>query len=183
MKQTSKPVLAGPRVTLRDVRDGDAAARFALGNDPQIQAMFGADPGQVRPITQDAAQAWVESHARDGHAWVVEAEGRLLGAVRLHSINHADLRANIAIGLLATDTLGRGYGTEALAVLTRHAFDGLGLHRLCSRVLAFNTRAIAAYTKVGFVEEGRERESARIGDAWHDDVIMGLLARDLERVT
>ena len=46
------------------------------------------------------------------------------------------------------------------------------------RVLDFNSRAIAAYEKVGFVIEGRERQAARVGDDWHDDIIMGLIAED-----
>ena len=180
MTSSEKPVLTGARVTLRDGTAADAAARFALGNDPEIQALFGADPTQVRPITEDAAQAWVNSVVNDSYAWVIEAEGKLLGSVRLHSINRADKRANVAIGILNTDTLGRGYGTEAMHVLARHAFDTIGMHRLCARVLAYNTRAIAAYKKVGFVEEGRERESAFISTGWEDDVIMGLLPRDLK---
>ena len=179
MTRYDKPVLTGPRVTLRDVAKGDAAARLALGNTPEIQAMFGADPNQLRPLTEDAAAAWVQSVADDQYAWVIETKGVLLGSIRLHSVNHADKRANIAVGILNTADLGRGLGTEAMRLLARHAFDVLNLHRLTSRVLAFNDRAIAAYKKVGFVQEGRERESALIGQDWHDDVILGLLPADL----
>ena len=175
----ARPNLAGPRVTLRAPVAADVDARFALGNSVEIQQMFGADPSQVRDITTEAAEAWVNNLANDPLAWMVEAEEQLLGSIRLHTVNHADLRANIAVGLLINDVLGRGYGTEAMRVLADYAFGDMGLHRLSCRVLAFNTRAIAAYKKVGFVEEGREREAARIGDAWHDDVVLGLLASDL----
>ena len=181
MAQQNKPVLTGPRITLRDATPQDSAARFALGNVPEIQAMFGADPSQVRPITDEAAVAWVQSVANDPHAWILAVDGEVLGSIRLHSINHADKRANIAIGILNTAELGKGLGSEAMRVLACYAFDTLGLHRLTSRVLAFNERAIAAYKKVGFVEEGRERESALIGQNWQDDLIMGLLSQDLER--
>ena len=51
----------------------------------------------------------------------------------------------------------------------------MNLHRISLRVLHFNARAITAYQKLGFVIEGRERHSARIGMEWHDDMIMGLL--------
>ena len=47
-------------------------------------------------------------------------------------------------------------------------------------MLAFNDRATSAYEKVGFVVEGRERESALIGNKRYDDLIMGLLPSDLE---
>ncbi|MEM6760716.1 MAG: GNAT family protein [Pseudomonadota bacterium] len=179
---TDKPILRGPQVTLRDARDNDVAERFALGNTPEIMAMFGADPAQVRDITHDAAQAWVNSQRDEALAWVIEVDGALKGALRLHSVNHADKRANIAIGILDPSALGQGYGSEAMQLLAAYAFDEMGLHRLTARVLAFNDRAARAYEKVGFVEEGRERESARIGDNWHDDLIMGLIDRDLRRL-
>ena len=179
----NKPILKGARITLRDAVASDVEARFALGNSAAIQQMFGADPSQVRPLTPEAAQSWVDAQMNERHAWVIEEDnGTLLGAIRLHSINHADLRANIAIGILNEAELGKGYGTEAMQVLAAFAFDELGLHRLTCRVLAFNDRATAAYRKVGFVEEGRERESARIGGNWEDDIIMGLLEKDLVRL-
>jgi len=182
MTATSKPVLRGPRVVLRDVAPGDVDARFALGNTPDIIKMFGGDPTQVRDITRDAATAWVQAQEAEPHAWVIEVDGNLLGSVRLHTVNHADKRAQIAIGILDPDALGKGFGTEAMQVLAAHAFDQMGLHRLGCRVLDFNGRATAAYEKVGFKVEGREREAALIGSEWHDDLIMGLLDRDLVRL-
>ncbi|WP_299147951.1 GNAT family protein [uncultured Tateyamaria sp.] len=182
MAQHDKPILKGPQVTLRPAVSSDVDARFALGNTPEIHAMFGADPSQVRDITPEAAQAWVQSQIDTPHAWIIEAGGALIGAMRLHSINHADRRAQLSIGILDPNALGKGFGTEAMRLLATHAFDTMGLHRLGCRVLAFNERATAAYIKVGFVQEGRERESACIGAAWHDDLIMGLLDRDLERL-
>ncbi|THH38506.1 N-acetyltransferase [Aliishimia ponticola] len=182
MTSEEKPVLTGPRVTLRGARDTDVEARFRLGNSVEIQRMFGTDPGQIRELTMDAAKAWVESQKKEQYGWIIEADGALLGAVRLHTLNLVDLRANIAIGLLSEAHLNKGYGTETLRLLAGYAFDVMGLHRLTGRVLDFNARAVASYIKVGFKEEGRERESARIGDAWHDDIIIGLLSQDLERL-
>ncbi|WP_299657922.1 GNAT family N-acetyltransferase [uncultured Tateyamaria sp.] len=183
MNTSSKPELRGPRVLLRDVVPGDVDARFALGNTPDIIKMFGGDPTQVRDITRDAAEAWVTAQKTEPYAWVIEVADRLLGAVRLHTLNPADKRAQIAIGILDPSALGKGFGTEAMQVLARHAFETMGMHRLGCRVLAFNDRAIASYEKVGFVVEGREREAALIGQEWHDDLIMGLLDRDLVRLT
>ncbi|MEL6449836.1 MAG: GNAT family protein [Pseudomonadota bacterium] len=177
-----KPTLRGPRVVLRAAQSGDVAARFALGNTPEIIKMFGGDPTQVRDITQDAAEAWVAAQQSDPHAWVITAQDHLLGAIRLHTVNRADKRAQIAIGILDSTALGQGFGTEAMQLLAAHAFDQMGLHRLGCRVLDFNARAIAAYEKVGFVVEGREREAARIGSEWHDDLMLGLIDRDLRRL-
>lgn len=183
MADQNKATLTSARITLRDATPLDVQARFALGNTPEIHAMFGADPKAVRDITSEAAEAWVQSHIDDAHAWIIQANGALIGGIRLHSVNYSDKRAQIAIGILDASALGQGFGTEAMQVLAAHAFDTMGLHRLGCRVLDFNARAIAAYEKVGFVVEGRERESALIAKEWHDDLILGLLDRDLRRAT
>ena len=130
MNTTSKPILQGPRVTLRDTVSGDVDARFALGNTPDIIKMFGGDPTQVRDITRDAAEAWVKAQQSEPYAWIIEAGDALLGSVRLHTVNHADKRAQIAIGIIDPASLGKGFGTEAMQVLAAHAFDQKGLHRL-----------------------------------------------------
>ena len=181
MADQIKPVLQDANVNLRDATPLDVPARFALGNTPEIQAMFGADPAAVRDITPEAAEAWVQSHIDDPHAWVIEVDGALIGGIRLYGINYSDKRAQLAIGIIDPAALGKGLGTQAMRLLAAHAFDTLGLHRLGCRVLDFNARAIAAYEKVGFVVEGREREAALIAGTWHDDLILGLLDRDLKR--
>lgn len=177
-QQTPRPTLTGDRVVLRAPRLEDVDARLALGSSPEMLRLFGGDPRQHRPLTRDAAQSWFDALMQDTRSWVIEADGKMIGTVRLHSVNHADRRAMLAIAILDESLLARGLGTEAMRLLAAYAFDVMGLHRLSLRVLAFNDRAIAAYRKVGFVEEGREREAALIGDDWHDDLIMGLLASE-----
>lgn len=179
MASPSLPTLTSARVRLRPPQPEDWAGRFALGNSRELQRMFGGDPQQFRTLTEDAAKSWVESQMNERFAWIIEHEQRLIGALRLHSVNHADARAVLAIGILDERSLGQGLGVEAMRLVARHAFGPMGLHRLSLRVLAFNTRAVAAYRKVGFVEEGRERETALIDGVWHDDIIMGLLASEL----
>ena len=171
--------LTGPRVTLRLPQAGDGEKRFALGAHPEIHEAFGGDPAQFRPLTMEAAEAWEATQLKEPWSWIIEVEDRLIGAIRLHSMNHFDARAVLGVGILDHASLGRGYGTEAMILLARHAFGPMGLHRLSLRVLAGNTRAVAAYAKVGFVAEGRLRESARIGDSWQDEVFMGMLPGDL----
>ena len=55
---------------------------------------------------------------------------------------------------------GKGYGTDALRVLVRFAFERRNLRRVHLVTLASNAGGLACYRKVGFVEEGRRREHA-----------------------
>jgi RimJ/RimL family protein N-acetyltransferase len=174
------PVLRTQHLTLRQPIATDIADRHALGRDPEIYRLLGADIRALQPLTEEQAKAWVENIASHPAAWVIEHQGRAIGEILLDNFVEADQRAGLIVGILDPGALGRGLGTEAIRAIAEFAFDTLGLHKLSTRVLAFNTRAIRAYERVGFVREGLERESALIGDQWHDDVIVGLLKRDFD---
>lgn len=175
----ARPTLKDGPVILRAPRAEDAAARFKLGNTPAIHHMFGADPATVFPITKAHATSWLEAHATEPLSWVIDYRKRLVGALRLHTVEPHDRRASLAIGILNPRLLGKGIGPRAINLITRHAFGPLGLHRLTVRIVDYNTRAIAAFEKAGFRIEGREREAARVGENWHDEVVLGLLASDV----
>lgn len=81
----------------------------------------------------------------------------------------------IAIG---PQSVGQGYGLDATRVLLRYGFDELGLHKIELQVWAFNTRAIRAYEKAGFVTEGIRRAVAFHAGAFHDEVLMGILEEE-----
>jgi RimJ/RimL family protein N-acetyltransferase len=176
------PVLHGERAVLRPFKKSDMEARVRLGQDADITRLFGGTPSWsgVRRMTEAEARSWYDHVTTDGnpHHWAVDVAGAFVGTARLHGLDDHDRRARYAVGILDASRLGRGIGQDVTRTVLRHAFGDLGLHRVDLRVLAFNERAIACYRRCGFVEEGREREAARIGDEWHDDVIMGVLTHD-----
>jgi RimJ/RimL family protein N-acetyltransferase len=152
--------------------------------------MYGGS-GSPRPATSETIQAQLDSISRQDlattRAFVIAAlatpddsvldspQGRFIGTARLHSILWSDRKASVALGIFDRRFWSHGYGTDALGLLMRFAFDDLELHRLRLRVLRYNHRAIRCYEKCGFVPEGVERESALVDGAWHDDVLMGIL--------
>lgn len=144
--------------------------------------MFGGTPSWsgTRVVTEAEARAWYDHVSTDGnpHHWAIDGGDGFIGTARLHGLDEHDRRARYAVGLLDGSLLGRGLGQDVTRTVLRYAFEVLDLHRVDLRVLAFNERAIGCYRRCGFVEEGREREAARIGEEWHDDVIMSVLARE-----
>lgn len=170
------PELVGPRVTLRRPIPEDVEARFSLGRHKEIVEAYGGTFDPAATFTRSHAESAVRFIEKQDHAWVIDA-GRFIGHIRLHGLNRHDRRAALAIGIDDPSCLGRGFGTEAILLVLRHAFAS-NLHRVSLRVLSSNARAIACYRKCGFVEEGREREAAWVNGAWQDDVVMGLLDRE-----
>jgi RimJ/RimL family protein N-acetyltransferase len=177
------PAIRPIPITLPDLRlrlpaPGDDAARFRLGRDPAILRMYGVDPATLQAWSLARAAAWVDRVAKAECAWIIEHQGRLIGDVRLHSFEPADHRARLAIGIEDAALLGQGIGRRVIGLVLDYAFQGIGLHRIGLRVLAMNLRAIRCYSACGFRHEGVERQSAKIGDTWHDDIMMGILAED-----
>lgn len=157
------PELECGRARLRPFRPSDVAERLVLGQSPEIVRSFGGDPDALRPFGENEARAWVERNLAHPLCWAVDLEGRLLGEARLDGLDRHDRRARLATGLYDVSQLGKGLGREVIRLVLSYAFGTLRLHRVDLRVLEYNERAIRCYRACGFIEEGRERESARVG--------------------
>ena len=110
-------------------------------------------------------------------AFAVEADGRLVGTTSLWSIDAHNRNGHLGVAL-APEAIGQGYGSAACRALLEYAFLDRGLHRVQLECLATNGAAIRAYRAVGFVEEGRLRESAWVRGGFVDEVVMSVLRTD-----
>jgi RimJ/RimL family protein N-acetyltransferase len=132
-------------------------------------------PASPAPMTLEAFR---ERRAKAGHApdadFVVTVDGESVGRVTLFNEDLLARHAEVGIVLLA-EARGKGVGTAALTQLVEFAFVRRNLRRLYLRLIASNDAAIAAYRKVGFVEEGRSREHCWVRGRYEDEVGMGLL--------
>ncbi len=113
------------------------------------------------------------------HSLPAETEKeRLLGFVKLFGIDWAHGNSFIQIGIGVPSDWGKGFGSDALGIILRFAFNELNLYRLTARIPEYNLAAQALFRKAGFIEEVRRREAfVRDGRRW-DDVHLALLADD-----
>jgi RimJ/RimL family protein N-acetyltransferase len=185
------PLLRGRRVLLRQPAvEEDLAARLEVPADPELRRMYGGSgpppPVSAERVRADLAGFAEQDPARERRfviaalAWpdgrpVESPGGRYIGHVRLTVFSWSDGDARLAIGIYDRRFWSAGYGSEAIRLLLRYAFDDLGLHRVDLLVIAYNARAIRAYEKCGFVREGVLRESALVDGVRHDDILMSIL--------
>ena len=188
------PTLRGARVLLRQPAVAeDLAARMEVPADPEQRRMYGQSgpppPVSAERVRADLAGFAAQDPASERHfviaalAWpdgrpVESPRGRYVGPARLTVFSWSDGDARLAIGIYDRRFWSAGYGTEAIRLLLRYAFDDLGLHRVDLLVIAYNARAIRAYEKCGFVREGVLRESALVDGVRHDDVLMSILEQE-----
>jgi [ribosomal protein S5]-alanine N-acetyltransferase len=169
------PILTGSTVRLRPPQLTDIADRQRCGRNSEFLRMVGADQPDDRPMTGIEARQWYEKLSNQPYTWIIEWQGRAIGHNRLHELDPRNRRARYYIGIFDPACWGLGLGTQATILVLAYAFDLLKLHRVDLRVLAYNQRAIRAYTKAGFVQEGVEREGAWIAGRWESDVWMSIL--------
>jgi RimJ/RimL family protein N-acetyltransferase len=105
----------------------------------------------------------------------------LIGFVVIHSIEWNNRVGSLAIGIGDTNYQNKGFGSEALELILRYAFHELNLHRVGLDVIGYNGRAIRAYEKAGFVEEGRLRSAIYRDGNYSDRIIMGILRSEWEQ--
>jgi len=106
------------------------------------------------------------------------ADDRLIGFVALHSVEWNNGVALLAIGIGEPRYRGRGYGTDALQLILRYAFNELNLYRVGLDVIATNTRALHTYEKVGFQREGCMRGAVLRDGSRTDRIYMGILREE-----
>ena len=175
--------LVGEKVALGPIRRDLLAMYQRWINDFQVLRTLGISG--LRPMTAEGEVAWYERMAvseTDVTFTIYERSSlRPIGSLGLHQVDHYNRTAIFGILIGEKDCWGKGYGTEATRLLLDYAFTGLGLHNVMLNVFASNERAIRAYTRAGFREIGRRRQSRRMAGEPEDIILMDCLATEIER--
>jgi RimJ/RimL family protein N-acetyltransferase len=171
-------VLKGELVTLRSLEREDLRDAWELANDIDVESR--SSDRRPEPATLARFESWFERVTADPPDdriyFVVEVDGRFVGRCTLWQIDDYSKVTNLGIAL-KREEWGKGYGQDACRVLVDYAFRHLNLRKVCLQVLADDERAVRAYRKAGFVEEGRLKSHA-----WHQgryrDVLAMAVIRD-----
>jgi RimJ/RimL family protein N-acetyltransferase len=173
------PYVEGEKVRLRPLARADAPRLVTLLHDAEVRRFLRAGAPPTLALEEALIDALPRAHGDLLAGVVARDDGRPVGAAGLHHLDDPARKAELGIFIGPAREWGRGFGTEATALLVRHAFDGLGLHRVWLHVHADHPRAIAAYERVGFRSEGVLRESALRDGKLVDVVSMGILRGEL----
>lgn len=158
-----------------------AAGLFAKwGRDSEFVRLLDTDPARL--LSVDKYKEWfekdlVEQQKNDELFFLIRTleEDLTIGLIGLDGIQWVHGDAWVGIGLGEREYWGEGYGTDAMRILLRYAFEELNLHRLSLSVFEYNSRAIRSYEKAGFVIEGRARQFLNRDGRRYDMIFMGIL--------
>ncbi|MCX8129609.1 MAG: GNAT family N-acetyltransferase [Clostridia bacterium] len=140
-----------------------------------------------KPVHETQHKHWFEKTTSSNEAYIfairtIENDA-LIGNCQLCSVNSIYKSAELKIRIGEEAQRGKGFGTQAVKLILKFAFDDLNLNRVYLNVFESNIRACDTYLKCGFVKEGVLRKAAYIDGKYVDTIIMGILKEEFASPT
>ena len=166
--------LESARLILRNFteRDTDDLYRYAV--DPDVGPRAGWKPHESR----EESLAIVQMFMQDDNVWAIErkSDHRVIGSLGLHNDKWRNLPDARMFGyVLAQDSWGHGYMSEAVSRAMHYGFLDAGMRLLSVSHYTFNDRSRRVIEKCGFVYEGTLRQTfLRHDGAVFDEAVYSL---------
>ncbi|GAU77128.1 GNAT family N-acetyltransferase [Fusibacter sp. 3D3] len=169
--------MKGKRVYLRSIERGDVELAWQYMNNEDT--FYNLSVGIPYPMNRDNETDWYESQRKRSDAYnfaICNVEDDLyIGGCGINSIDWNNRSCNIGIFIGDDKFKGKGFGTEAMALLLSFIFNQISVDRVELRVFSFNERAVKSYIKNEFVQEGRLRKAIYRNGQFYDEIIMSIL--------
>lgn len=158
----------------------DTALMARWNQNSEFQQL--SDWGPSNLYSPKQYKAWMEKHIGELYVFSIRTldDDKVIGMLDLSGINWTARDAWLSVGIGEPEYWGKGYGTDAVNLLLRFAFEQLNLERVSLTVFEYNERAIRSYEKLGFKLEGRQRQLLNRFDRRWDMLYMGVLREEWE---
>ena len=169
--------LEGEKVYISPMNSEDAEIYVKWLNNPEITKYLSTHNSLISIYGE---KEYLEKFSNtEFHLCIVKKENdELIGNIALEHIDYKNGTAELGIFIGEEENLGKGYGSEAIKLLTNYGFKELRLHNISLRVYDINERAQKAYEKCGFKECGRLHEAIYRDGKYHDLIYMELINKE-----
>lgn len=176
--QLQTPIATG-RLLLRMLTGLDATEEYLRWmNDPQVNRYL---ESRLSRQTLESIRGFIRTSNDSPDILLLGIfvrDGRHIGNIKLGPIHDYHRFAAIGIMIGDRDSWGKGYATEAIAAISRYAFESLDLEKLYAGCYASNQGSYHAFRNAGFVLEGRLRSHVSSAGLRDDDLQVGLTRAD-----
>jgi ribosomal-protein-alanine N-acetyltransferase len=136
---------------------------------------------------RNAALSWpvqwsaLRSLARRGLSlpFMITVNGELAGQVTIGNVVRGSLCSAWVGYWVASDIVGGGVATAAVALAVDHSFTAAGLHRLEATVRPENAASLRVLDKLGFRQEGMFLRYLDVDGDWRDHLCFALTVEDV----
>lgn len=130
-----------------------------------------------RPQTLKDLEQYYYNHAmQDDEFWFAIIKIGMdehIGNIKLGPINWIHRRADLSLFIGRKDLWKKGYGTEAINLITKYAFETLGLHKIEAGVYRQNHGSLRAFGNAGYKGEAILKDHVWSHGEYSDLWIMG----------
>jgi [ribosomal protein S5]-alanine N-acetyltransferase len=175
--RTAKALGRGPRVLIRPVTRGDRAELLAMNR----RSRSFHHPWIYAPVTPAAFERYAARFTSSDFACLAvcrREDGAIAGIVNVSHIVRGGLRSAYLGTYGNAAFAGTGLMAEGLALVVRHCFGRLGLHRVEANIQPGNRASRMLALRLGFVREGFSRRYLKINGRWRDHERWALLEED-----
>ncbi|MDD2377116.1 MAG: GNAT family protein [Clostridia bacterium] len=168
----------GDRIYLSpiDVEDYQIITKWM--NDETLSSGLGTVSKLISDLNE---KEWLENVCKNGkyHFAVIKKEDNtLLGIYGLEEKDSTSRRFHVGGFIGEKENRGKGYGTEALKLITKFAFEILNAQSLFSGIYSFNIASIKSAEKSGYTKVGTFRKSVYYNMEYHDAIYIDIIRED-----
>lgn len=167
----------GVELRVREASARDALEVLSLRRDVLAEeAYFISRADELHTTVEQQIQHIAHLKASPSQAMFVARREGVVGFVVLQSAPYARMRHAVKLEVLvAGSARGAGVGRALMQSAITWANENPVVEKIGLSVFADNTRALALYASLGFVEEGRRLQEYKMEDgSYRDDVLLCL---------
>ncbi len=162
----------------RDVREWQ---RVRIENSAWLGPWEATQPERSGPAPTFAEMVRSGNRAaREGRIlpFAVDVDGRFSGQLTVGGIQWGSLRSGHIGYWVDRRVAGRGVIPTAVAMITDHCFEAVGLHRLEINIRPENRASLRVVEKVGYRPEGLRRRFLHIDGHWRDHLSFAMTTEE-----
>jgi ribosomal-protein-alanine N-acetyltransferase len=147
-----------PRTLLADIGEDDQPLIFKGLSDPQVIEFYGVSFDSLESTGEQMHWYRNLEQQKTGKWWkLLGSNEEFLGAGGLNGFDAKQKTIEIGFWLLP-EHWGKGYMTEVMPAICKHAFNSFEAEKIVGVVEAENTACRKALRKLGFEDEGKTPE-------------------------
>lgn len=168
-------MIDGNKIRLRALTKKDILKTIKWHNDLELKNLTLSHPF---PVTDLQEEEWIDNIIKDKSNKNVyfgiedKLNKELVGIIFLSKINILHQTCWLGVFIGDKNSRGKGYGKEAVRLITEYAFNNLNLRKVSLEVVSTNKAAISVYKKLGFVIEGEMKKQVFIEGKFQNIIIM-----------
>lgn len=167
--------LEGEKIYFKKLDPNEAEAVHEYASDKETKRFIGWRLMNKVEETRSFIEEMIRREEAETHLYasvVLKTTGKVIGTVMIFAFDKEANQAEVGY-VFNKQYWGKGYGTEAVALMTNYAKEELKLHRLNANVVAENYGSARILEKSAFEIEGRLRDYYFIEGRYYNRLILG----------